>query len=107
MDTYVTHAWIATSMNGEAMLINNAQVWHPAAADANTEVFISAPAGADAAAPIKDDHERDMPSAGQLWKTFVTDEANGMSYQEYLALHKSQDPEFDINQANQAFDKFD
>ena len=46
MNTYVTHPWKATGMNGEAMLINDAPIWHPAAADANTEVFISPPAAA-------------------------------------------------------------
>jgi hypothetical protein len=43
MDTFVTHPWKATGMNGEAMLINDSEIWHPAVADANTQVFISAP----------------------------------------------------------------
>ena len=45
MNTYVTHPWKATGIKGEPMLINGAPIWHPAAADANTEVFIEDQSG--------------------------------------------------------------
>ena len=45
MNTFVTHPWKATGMNGEAMVINDNEIWFPQVADANTEVFISAAEG--------------------------------------------------------------
>jgi hypothetical protein len=47
MNTFVTHPWKATGINGEAMEINGSEIWHPAVADANTEIFVSAAGGAN------------------------------------------------------------